>query len=304
MTALIERLPSARGALAPMEAMSRHTWFGVGGAAEVMFTPADRSDLAEFLAATPDDIPVFAFGAGSNLLVREGGIKGVVVHTGGLVGADEEDGMLRVGAGLHDAEVARTAARMGIAGLEFLVGIPGTIGGGLRMNAGAYGAEFKDIVQRAEAVDRSGRLHVATPAEMGMAYRHSDAPDDWIFTRAWLRIERGETDSIRARMKEIIASRADAQPSGVRTGGSTFANPDGGKAWRLIEEAGCRGLTRGKAMVSEKHCNFLINKGGASAEAIEELGETVRRRVSETSGVELRWEIRRIGEHAGEGVGG
>ena len=301
MTALIDRLPAPRGTLEPMVAMARHTWFGVGGAAEIMFTPADRDDLAGFLADTPADIPVFAFGAGSNLLVREGGIKGVVVHTSGLDGVEEDDGMLSVGAGLHDTEVARAAARLGIAGLEFLIGIPGTVGGGLRMNAGAYGTEFKDIVHHAEAVDRKGGTHQATPAEMGMAYRHSDAPADWIFTRAWLRVNRGETDAIRARMKEIIASRGDAQPSGVRTGGSTFANPDGGKAWKLIDAAGCRGLTNGKAMVSDKHCNFLINKGGASAAAIEELGETVRRRVAESSGVDLRWEIRRVGEYAEEG---
>ena len=303
MTALIDRLPAPGGDLAPMEAMSRHTWFGVGGAAEVMFTPESRDDLAAFLASTPGDIPVFAFGAGSNLLVREGGIKGVVVNTGGLGGAEEEDGMLAVGAGLHDTEVARIAARLGLAGLEFLVGIPGTIGGGLRMNAGAYGTEFKDIVAKAEAVDRKGGVHVASPEEMGMAYRHSDAPADWIFTRAWLRAGRGEVAAIRARMKEIIASRADAQPSGVRTGGSTFANPEGNKAWRLIDAAGCRGLTNGGAMVSDKHCNFLINKGGATATAIEELGEAVRRRVAETSGVDLRWEIRRVGEHGGEGGG-
>ena len=304
MTALIDRLPATRGALAPMEAMSRHTWFGVGGAAEVMFTPADGEDLAGFLAATPADIPVFAFGAGSNLLVREGGIRGVVVNSSGLDGAEERDGALVVGAGLHDTEVARIAARLGIAGLEFLIGIPGTIGGGLRMNAGAFGTEFKDVVLRAEAVDREGKPHEASPEEMGMAYRHSDAPADWIFTRAWLRTEAGETGAIRARMKEIVATRADAQPTGVRTGGSTFANPDGGKAWELIEAAGCRGLANGKAMVSDKHCNVLINKGGASAAEIEELGETVRRRVAEKSGVELRWEIRRVGEPAsGQGGG-
>ena len=303
MNALLERLPAARGALAPMEAMAHHTWFGVGGPAEVMFTPVDRDDLAGFLAGTPEDIPVFAFGAGSNLLVREGGIRGVVVNTGGLGGAVEDEGMLAVGAGLHDTEVARVAARLGFAGLEFLIGIPGTIGGGLRMNAGAYGTEFRDIVVRAEAVDRKGRVHEANPDEMGMAYRHSDAPADWIFTRAWLRTEGGDKDAIRARMKEIIASRADAQPSGVRTGGSTFANPEGGKAWQLIDDAGCRGLANGEAMVSDKHCNFLINKGGATATAIEELGETVRRRVAESSGVDLRWEIQRVGERAAEGGG-
>lgn len=301
MTALLQRLPQTRGEMAPLVSMARHTWFGVGGMAEVMFTPADRDDLADFLAATPADIPVFAFGAGSNLLVRDGGISGVVINTSDLKVTEQTDGMLKVGAGLHDAEVARIAARMGIAGLEFLIGIPGTIGGGLRMNAGAYGTEFRDIVIMAEAVDRSGVIHQASPGDMGMAYRHSDAPQDWIFTTAWLKISAGETDAIRARMKEIVASRADAQPTGARTGGSTFANPDGGKAWQLIDQAGCRGLTHGNAMVSDKHCNFLINKGGASATEIETLGETVRQRVAETSGVDLRWEIRRVGDDDASG---
>lgn len=301
MTALIDRLPSTRGELTALVPMARHTWFGVGGAAEVMFTPADRDDLAAFLAATPADIPVFAFGAGSNLLVRDGGISGVVINTAGLTDAGEDGEQLRVGAGLHDAEVARIAARLGRAGLEFLIGIPGTVGGGLRMNAGAYGTEFKDIVVSAEAVDRTGKIHRATPEEMGMAYRHSDAPADWIFTAAWLRTSDGDNSAIRARMKEIVASRADAQPTGARTGGSTFANPDGGKAWQLIDEAGCRGLAIGPAMVSEKHCNFLINTGGASASDIETLGETVRQRVAAKSGVELRWEIRRVGNPDSDG---
>jgi len=302
---LMDHLPEVRGTLAPMVPMERHTWFGVGGAAEIMFSPLDAEDLAAFLAATPRDIPVFPVGAGSNLLVRDGGIRGVVVNTVTHLNTAEIDGdRLVVGAGLHDAECARFAAGHGISGLEFLVGIPGTIGGGLRMNAGAYGVEFKDIVIEAEAIDRAGHRHVATPAEMGMAYRHSDAPPDWIFTRATLKAVAGDADAIRARMKEIISTRADAQPRGVRTGGSTFANPDGGKAWQLIDAAGCRGLRQGKAMVSEKHCNFLINNGGASADEIETLGETVRHKVREESGVTLRWEIRRVGEKADTSQGG
>lgn len=296
MSDLMKRLPEARGTLEAMVPMARHTWFGVGGMAEVMFSPADSHDLADFIANLPKDIPVYPVGAGSNLLVRDGGIGGVVINmTTHMKTAEREGALLCVDAGLHDAEVARIAARMGVAGLEFLIGIPGTIGGGLRMNAGAYGREFKDVTIRAEAIDRNGNIHVATPEEMGMAYRHSDAPLDWIFTRAWLHAEDGETDAIRARMKEIVASRADAQPTGARTGGSTFANPDGGKAWQLIDAAGCRGLTIGNAMVSDKHCNFLINKGGASAQDIETLGETVREKVAADSGVDLRWEIRRIG---------
>jgi len=297
MTDLMHRLPEVRGEIEAMVPMGDHTWFGVGGVADIMFSPADADDLASFLAATPADIPVFPMGAGSNLLVRDGGIRGVVVNTvRHLKTADVDGDRLIVGAGLHDAECARFAASQSVSGLEFLVGIPGTIGGGLRMNAGAYGVEFRDIVIEAEAIDRQGRKHVATPLDMGMAYRHSDAPADWIFTRATLKAEKGDVGAIRARMKEIIANRADAQPRGVRTGGSTFANPDGGKAWQLIDAAGCRGLQIGKAMVSEKHCNFLINNGGASAEEIERLGETVREKVAETSGVSLRWEIRRIGE--------
>ena len=291
-----EQMPDVRGEIETMVSMDRHTWFGVGGAAEVMFSPADEADLAAFMKALPRDIPVYPVGAGSNLLVRDGGISGVVINMVKHMNTAEADGHdLIVGAGLHDAECARIAARNTIAGLEFLIGIPGTIGGGLRMNAGAYGSEFKDVVIEATAVDRSGTIHTATPAEMGMAYRHSDAPLDWVFTSARLRGHAGETDAIRARMKEIVSSRADSQPTGMRTGGSTFANPDGGKAWQLIDAAGCRGLAVGAAMVSEKHCNFLINTGGATATEIETLGEIVRQSVAAESGVDLRWEIRRIG---------
>jgi UDP-N-acetylmuramate dehydrogenase len=202
------------------------------------------------------------------------------------------------GAGALDAEVARHAAKAGLAGLEFLIGIPGTVGGGLRMNAGAYGGEFRDVVIRAHGFDRSGTPFSATPDDMGMAYRHSDAPDDWIFTHAEFRASAGDAARIRARMKEIVASRGDAQPRGVRTGGSTFANPPGGKAWQEIDAAGCRGLEIGDAQVSEKHCNFLINRGGASAHDIESLGETVRNRVAARGGPALRWEIRRVGRLA------
>ena len=296
MSDLISRLPTPRGTITPLVPMAAHTWFGVGGAAEVMFSPADSDDLAMMLAAVPCDIPVFALGAGSNLLVRDGGVKGVVINTTEhLKDAEMQGDDLRVGGGLHDVEVARIAARLGRTGLEFLIGIPGTIGGGLRMNAGAYGVEFKDIVVKAEAIDRNGKRHIATPAEMGMDYRHSDAPDDWIFTAAWLKTTAGDVAAIRARMKEIVAMRSDSQPTGARTGGSTFANPDGTKAWQLIDAAGCRGLTVGNAMVSEKHCNFLINKGNASADDIETLGEAIREQVAKSSGIDLRWEIRRIG---------
>ena len=296
MADLMQRLPQVKGELIPMAEMAKHTWFGVGGPAEVMFCPQDQDDLITFMKALPEDIPVYPVGAGSNLLVRDGGMDGIVINTVKFMNTlERHDDVLTVGAGIHDAEVARAAARLELGGLEFLIGIPGTIGGGLRMNAGAYGTEFKDIVISATAVDRKGNIHTATPQEMGMAYRHSDAPLDWIFTEARLKATPDQEAEIRARMKEIVASRGDAQPKGVRTGGSTFANPTPDKAWQLIDQAGCRGMKNGAAMVSEKHCNFLINTGGATADEIETLGETVRAKVAEQSGISLRWEIRRIG---------
>ena len=301
MTALISRLPSVRGKYQTNISMAEHTWFGVGGAAEVLFTPADAEDLHTFLKALDADIPVYPVGAGSNLLVRDGGVSGVIISTKAIKHHHIEGTHLTVGSGWLDAEVARLASRENIAGLEFLIGIPGTIGGGLRMNAGAFGKEFRDVVMTATAIDRQGNWHEVTPAEMGMAYRHSNAPQDWIFVSATLIGESGKSEDIRAAMKAIIATRSDAQPQGVRTGGSTFANPEGHKAWQLIDQAGCRGLAHGAAKVSEKHCNFLINRGNASAEDIETLGETIRDRVKATSQVDLRWEIRRIGKTASGG---
>ena len=296
---LRDRLPPVRGDYEAAVPMAGHTWFGVGGPADIIFSPANAADLGSFLAACPADIPLLAVGAGSNLLVRDGGIGGVVIRTPAHMNAVSHDGeTVLAGAGALDAEVARHAAKAGLAGLEFLIGIPGTVGGGLRMNAGAYGGEFRDVVIRAHGFDRSGTPFSATPDDMGMAYRHSDAPDDWIFTHAEFRASAGDANRIRARMKEIVASRGDAQPRGVRTGGSTFANPPGGKAWQEIDAAGCRGMAIGNAQVSEKHCNFLINRGGASAHDIESLGETVRNRVAARGGPALRWEIRRVGRLA------
>ena len=296
---LLTRLPPVRGDYAAAVPMAGHTWFGVGGPADILFSPADAEDLGAFLAACPADIPILPVGAGSNLLVRDGGIGGVVIRTPAhMNGVTHVGETVLAGAGALDAEVARHAAKAGLSGLEFLIGIPGTVGGGLRMNAGAYGGEFRDVVIRAHGFDRSGTPFSATPDEMGMAYRHSDAPDDWIFTHAEFRAGTGDAAQIRARMKEIVASRSDAQPRGVRTGGSTFANPPGGKAWQEIDAAGCRGLEIGDAQVSEKHCNFLINRGDASAHDIESLGETVRNRVAARGGPALRWEIRRVGRLA------
>jgi len=296
MPRLIERLPEVRGRYSEDSLLSRVTWFGVGGPAEMMFRPADRDDLAAFLANKPDDVPVTVIGVGSNLLVRDGGIPGVVIRLGkGFVEVSREGAHVRAGSGALDANVARWCAEEGLEGLEFYSGIPGTIGGALRMNAGAYGVETKDVLVSAEAVDMRGTVHAVEAKTLGLTYRHSDAPADWIFTAAIFRAKPGDRAAIAKRMEEIQASREATQPIRSRTGGSTFKNPPGEKAWQLIERAGCRGLTRGGAMVSEKHCNFLINTGGATAAELEGLGEDVRRRVRETTGITLEWEIKRVG---------
>lgn len=308
---LIDRLPAVRGRLTENAPLDRITWFRVGGPAEVMFRPADRDDLASFLAAKPDDVPVTAIGVGSNLLVRDGGVPGVVVRLGGefatVVVEDAreragavEGSRIRAGAGALDLNVALTAGEAGLAGLEFLSGIPGTVGGALRMNAGAYGREVKDVVVEAEALDAHGARHLLARADLGLTYRHAAVAEDWIFLGAVFETSPGERDAIARRMQQIQTEREASQPIRSRTGGSTFANPDGQaaggrRAWQLIDQAGCRGLKRGGAMVSDKHCNFLINTGAATAADIETLGEEIRRRVRETSGVELRWEIRILG---------
>jgi UDP-N-acetylmuramate dehydrogenase len=296
---LIERLPQVRGRLAENAPLGPLTWFRVGGPAEVLFRPADPEDLALFIAGTPADVPVTVIGVGSNLLVRDGGIRGVVVRLGrGFAEIRRKDDTLEAGAGALDVNVALTSQQESIAGLEFLSGIPGTIGGALRMNAGAYGREMVDVTVAAEAIDDSGRIRRLTPAELGLTYRHSGVPDSWIFTKAVLKTEPGDPEVILGRIQDIRAQREASQPVRARTGGSTFANPPGAKAWELIDRAGCRGLAIGAAQVSEKHCNFLINTGEAAAADIERLGEEVRRRVKEMSGIELRWEIRIIGEAA------
>jgi UDP-N-acetylmuramate dehydrogenase len=273
------------------------TWFRVGGPAEILFRPADAADLAEFLARLPAEVPVTVIGVGSNLLVRDGGIRGVTIRLGrGFAAIEPHEDKVTVGAGALDLNVALTAAQAGIAGLEFLSGIPGTIGGGFRTNAGAYGSEFKDVLAYAEAVDRDGRTRRVSAADLGLSYRHCSAPADWIFTAAVFRGTRGDPAAIAHRLADIQAAREASQPIRARTGGSTFANPPGRRAWELIDAAGCRGLRRGGAMVSEKHTNFLINTGDATAADIEALGEEVRRRVHERFGISLEWEIRRIGE--------
>jgi len=300
--ALLKRLPPVRGRLEPNAPLADLTWFRVGGPAEVLFTPADETDLAAFLKAAPRDIPVYVIGVGSNLLVRDGGMPGVVIRMGrGFAEIKLEQGSrIRAGVAALDVRVARFAQDHGIDALTFLRGIPGTIGGALRMNAGAYGGETKDILVEARALDRSGMLHVLSNTEMNYSYRHSGAAEDLIFTEALLQGRPGSPDQIAAAMDKITESRESTQPVKSRTGGSTFKNPPGRKSWQLIDKAGMRGFAIGRARVSEMHCNFLINEGGATAAQIEELGETVRARVKATSGIDLDWEIKRIGIAAGE----
>ncbi|HMM14860.1 MAG TPA: UDP-N-acetylmuramate dehydrogenase [Parvibaculum sp.] len=300
-SSLIERLPRVRGELVANAPLAPFTWFRVGGPAEVLFRPADADDLAAFLAGTPTDVPVTVIGVGSNLLVRDGGVAGVVIRLGGKGFSHIEalDGhRLRAGTAALDVAVARAAQEAGIAGLEFYRGIPGSIGGALRMNGGAYGRETKDVLVEAVAIDRQGRRQVLSNADMGYSYRHCGAPEDLIFVEAIFQGEAGDKAEIQRRMDEITAKREESQPIRMRTGGSTFKNPEGHKSWQLIDAAGCRGLVRGGAQVSELHCNFLINTGTASAADLEGLGEEVRARVKAKSGVVLEWEIRRIGEPA------
>lgn len=294
---LRERMPDLRGRLSANVSLADITWFRVGGPAEVLFTPADEADLAYFLKHKPKDLPVFVLGLGSNLLVRDGGVPGVIIRLGrGFADIKTEPGhRLRAGTAVPDVKVARAAADAGIAGLAFYRGIPGSIGGALRMNAGAHGRETKDVLVEARAVDPQGNVHVLSLADMGFAYRHSAVPRDWIFTEALFEGTPGDPAEIVRAMDEVADYREQNQPIKERTGGSTFKNPPDGSAWRLIDAAGCRGLRVGGAMVSEKHCNFLINDRGATGEDIERLGETVRARVKESAGVSLDWEIIRLG---------
>ncbi len=296
MTRPCDMLPPVRGSVARDAALKDMVWFRAGGAAEILFRPADVEDLAMFLAARSGDIPVQVIGVGSNLLVRDGGIAGTVIRLPASFGRIEAEGTrVRAGAAALDAHVARVAADAGIAGLEFLRGVPGTIGGALRMNAGCYGREIADIFVEATALDDRGNKATLTPADMGFSYRKTAARDDLIFVEAVFEGTPDAPDAIKARMEELAANREASQPIRAKTGGSTFKNPPGQKAWELIDRAGCRGLTHGAAQVSEKHCNFLINTGDASAADIEALGEEVRRRVRETQSVALEWEIKRIG---------
>jgi UDP-N-acetylmuramate dehydrogenase len=300
------RMPELRGRLLANASLADITWFRVGGPAEVLFTPADEADLAYFLKSAPADLDVCVIGLGSNLLVRDGGVPGVVIRLArGFGDIEVEDShRLRVGTAVPDVKAARAAAEAGIAGLAFYRGIPGSIGGALRMNAGAHGRETKDVLIEARAVDRAGNIHELSRADMGFTYRHCSVPEDWIFTQALFQGSPGDPETIAKEMDEVAEYREKNQPIKERTGGSTFKNPPGRSAWKLVDAAGCRGLRVGGAKVSEMHCNFLINDQGASGEDVERLGETVRARVKAHSGITLEWEIIRLGvPRAGRPVG-
>jgi UDP-N-acetylmuramate dehydrogenase len=297
LTALLKsKMPDLRGRALANQPLAELTWFRVGGPAQLLFMPEDETDLAYFLGQLPEELAVTVIGLGSNLIVRDGGVPGVVVRLGrGFNSVAVEGTRIRAGAAVPDVKIARTAQEAGIGGLSFMRGIPGAIGGALRMNGGAYRRETKDVLVEARAVDRRGRVHVLSNADMHYSYRHCGAPDDYIFTEGLFAGDRGDPKTIAAEMEKITEARESTQPVKSRTGGSTFKNPPGKKAWQLIDAAGCRGVTNGAAQVSEMHCNFLINRGGATAAEIEHLGELVRRKVLEHSGTMLEWEIARIG---------
>jgi len=293
-----ERISGVRGRLIPNQMLSEFANFRVGGPAQLFFMPADEADLALFLKSLPDEITVTVIGLGSNLLIRDGGLEGVVIRLSAKgFGAAEPlgEGRLRVGAALPDVKVATAAAEAGIDGLSFYRGIPGGVGGALYMNAGCYGTETRDRMVELRGVTRAGEIVTLSNADMGYQYRKSNGPRGVIFTSAVYRGVPGDPEAIRAQMKQITETRETSQPTKARTGGSTFKNPEGHSSWKLIDAAGCRGLVVGGAQVSEKHCNFLLNLGEATAHDIETLGETVRHRVRENSGIDLSWEIRRMG---------
>ena len=298
MTA-VATMPQTHGKLTEDAPLAPLVWFKSGGPAEWLFEPKDIADLQQFLRDLGPEIPVWPLGLGSNLIIRDGGMRGVVVRLGKAFAGIETDGMtLRCGAGAPGISAASTARDRGIAGMEFLRGIPGTIGGAVRMNAGAYGREVCDILQSADVILRNGDRVTLPLADMGYTYRHSALPEGSIVVSATLAGESGDPVVIGAEMKRIADEREASQPLRTKTGGSTFKNPDGQKAWQLVDEAGCRGLQIGQAQVSEKHCNFLINLAGATSADIEALGEEVRKRVKAHSGIELQWEIQRVGSTA------
>jgi len=288
-----------RGKLDYDTPISKYTWFKTGGNADILFTPEDEQDLACFLKALPNDVEILLLGVGSNLLIRDGGVKGAVIRFGKKFSKiNVEDNFITVGSGAPDISVAKKALNAELTGFEFLRGVPGTIGGALKMNAGAYGSEIEDVFVSARVMDRQGDVHILTHQDMGFGYRYISVPNDYIFLEATLKGSPGNFEDIQRKMNEIGDAREESQPLRTRTGGSTFKNPKEKSAWKLVDEAGCRGLNIGGAKVSEKHCNFLINEGNATAKDIETLGEEVRRRVQEKTGVLLEWEIKRIGREA------
>lgn len=300
----VSSLPTVRGKLIPGAPLAPYTWFRVGGAADALFLPADEGDLGEFLAALPEDVPVSVLGVGSNTIVRDGGVEGVVIRLMGKYWGEVEvtGGHVSARAGALDLSVAKTAAKAGVSGLSFLSGIPGSIGGGVRTNAGCYGRELSNVVSAVEGITRAGEAVVLPREKIGFSYRHTDFDSSIIVTKLHLEgAAGGDPEALADEIAQHQARRADTQPIKDKTGGSTFANPDPPgtpdqrSSWKLIDAAGCRGLRVGGAQVSEKHCNFLINTGEASAADIEALGELVRARVFDHCGVDLRWEIRRIG---------
>jgi UDP-N-acetylmuramate dehydrogenase len=292
---LIDRLPLVSGRYEPFADLGSRSWFRTGGAAEVLFEPADADDLQTFMEGRPYGVAITIVGFGSNLLVRDSGVDGVVIRLGeAFAGIDLDGDTITAGASALDVNVARAAQAKGIAGMEFLSGIPGTIGGAVRMNAGAYGSEFADVALDVTVIDERGGAHVLNSCQLDFSYRRSALPAGWVVISARLQGEPGNTEEIAERMAAIASARTESQPR-TRTGGSTFANPPGHKAWELIDRTGCRGLRRGGAMVSEQHCNFLLNTGAATATDLELLGEDVRCRVLKETGVQLEWEIQRIG---------
>lgn len=303
-----ESLPDVQGRYTEQVSLGTKSWFGCGGVADIVFKPSDTQDLQDFLKNCPKDIPVTALGALSNTIIRDKGVRGVVVRLGRDFSKIEiQDDGVKAGSLALDANVAQIAAENGIAGLEFFSGIPGSIGGALRMNAGCYGTETNDVLVECEAIDREGNLHVLKPEVMGMTYRHVDVPDDYIFLSGLFQGQKDDAEKVKAHITDIKTRREESQPIREKTGGSTFANPsatelsqaglpEDTKVWKLIEDIGGRGLQIGGAQMSEKHCNFMINTGDATASDLEALGEEIRRRVADTHGITLRWEIRRIGE--------
>ncbi|MEJ8474692.1 UDP-N-acetylmuramate dehydrogenase [Roseibium algae] len=294
-----------RGKLTANQPLSAVTWFRIGGPAQLMFQPADEADLSAFLAKLPESVPVLPVGLGSNLLIRDGGLEGVVIRLSakGFGGVEILEGnRLKVGAAVPDKRLSEAAAKAGLGGFSFYTGIPGGIGGALRMNAGAHGTETCQRMVQLTGIDRQGKRHVLTNADMGYGYRHSGASKDLIFTEAVFEGEPASEDTVRQEMAEVVAHREKAQPIREKTGGSTFKNPAGTSAWKEVDAAGCRGLTIGGAQMSEMHCNFMINTGEASGHDLELLGETVRKRVFEHSGIRLEWEIKRLGQPGAEGA--